>query len=108
MSVLFNFIQPILFWLFLLCIFLDGVVILARFYVKDPAMEKKRNFLLYCSLGSTMVLMFFLSLIGLQMPDNAVWNVPAWLGGLGSVILISFAFNTYSELWAQSPKRKAK
>ena len=96
-----NFIQPILYWLLMTCLFLDGILILARHFIKDEAVEKKRMFLFYCTLGATMFFMFFLAQIGLKSQDNASWGLVADLSGGGSIVLGFFIFYTYSDLWTQ-------
>lgn len=101
-------IQTVFFWLFLICVFLDGVLILVRHFIKDEIMEKKRMFLFYCAMGATMLFLFFLSQLGLKIQDSASWGLVAYLSGAGIIILGFFIFYTYPELWLRRPKGKTK
>ncbi len=102
------FMQPILYWLFMAALCLDGVLILARHFLKDETIEKKRMFLFYCVTGAAALFLFFLSRIGLKLQDSASWVLVQDLSAAVTVIAGFFVYYTYPELWAQKPKGKRK
>ncbi len=111
MNSFFSFVQFILFWPFIIFVFLVAIAILARFFIKDPTMEKKRIFLFYSFLGIAMSFLFLLSLVQffyIRLEDLTVWNLVVVLSGTGVAIMSFFVFNSYSEFWLQPKKGKAK
>jgi hypothetical protein len=102
------FMQPILYWLFMAALVLDGVLILACHFNNNETLEKKRVFLFYAVTGMAAFFLFFLSRIGLKLQDSASWVLVQDLSAAVTVIAGFFVYYTYPELWAQKPKGKRK
>ncbi len=94
--------------LFIFLVLLDAGIILAGHVIKNPATEKKRTFLFYLSFCLTLLVACLRGVVGVEMPDHAIWTLVIELCGGGTIIMGLFVFNTYSELWLQKPMKKAK
>jgi hypothetical protein len=94
--------------LFILLVLVDAGLILAGHVIKNPAAEKKRTFLFYLSFGVTLLVACLRGVMGVGMPDHAIWTLVVELCGGGTIIMAFFVYYGYSELWLQKPLKKAK
>lgn len=104
----FYLIKPAFFWLFILSAAATALVCAARLFIKDPAVEKKRNYLYYCSLEANAVLLLILGIYGVNMPDHAVWELVLEISAGMVVILGLFVKNFHQELWLQQVPKSVK